>query len=636
MAITIVGKGVIANCDGLTDSAGGEWSEIGGGGIDYTTDVKRFGDGCIAGSYSNKSGWQVYDIGSGSELDFDTAGTEEGQFIYIWIHCPTLGLLETIANKGLAIRIGSGTGDYREYVIAGSNDSNGWAGGWRCFVVDIRIAGTVSDTGTLDLAAIRYIGVWIDAASLARGDNLFVDQIAVGTGVRTTGYSATNWAMLVDYCTAYASRAWGMLQEREGIYYAYGKIYIGDTAQTEATYFWEGNAPVIKFGTTEFWNGSFWVNSHPATGFSGVVVEDHASYKTDFQDGQAVGTEKGRDGTYYLGDENLRTTMDLYGGNNAAGVTKLWATQFRNLRGIISMGDDADHLFYSGVVAGCGQFDPVGAPKIRNCLFITTWDRYGPFPDGSALLWNADIDIKSCNFIANTDGTYDPHAIQHDVAGTFTYYGLLFSGNDYDIHFTPGTGDLIINAAKDAVGVQSDPATYDNDSSGSVTINNTVTHKLIGLKENTEITYTKKPTASVTAAGDLENGSRILIDTDMSWAVDEHKGRLLVLTLGLDAGRHYIVSNDETTLTLSEKMTETITNRGYKIYTGFVEVSHTEDVPSGGENSYQYSYTADQDVDVLIFHVDYEDIILIDALLGSSDQTIPITQIPDVNYFNPT
>ncbi len=54
-------------------------------------------------------------------------------------------------------------------------------------------------------------------------------------------------------------------------------------------------------------------------------------------------------------------------------------------------------------------------------------------PDGAALLWNATIDMEECSFLANTDADNEPHAIEHDVAGTRTYDNLKFAGNDFDV-----------------------------------------------------------------------------------------------------------------------------------------------------------------------------------------------------------
>jgi len=440
LTITIEGKGVIANADSLTDDTGGtgtgDWDEDGGGSISLTTDTFLYGSSCVAGAYSNKSGYQYFDIGDGNQLDFDVAGAEEGQHIFIWIHCPTIGLLETKANKGLAIRLGTSLSDYREYLIAGSDDANGWNGGWKCFVVDPTKTGSVSDTGSYDYGSIRYIGVWIDAAALAKGDNIFIDQIAVGFGLRITGTSTTAWKDAVDYCTDYPNRAWGMLQEREGIYYAYGKIYIGDAADQSAAVSFSDSGRIIQFGESEYWNGSAWVTLADID-YSGIIVEDHTSYSTTFVDGIIVGTDKGRSGSVIIGHENHDVSIDLYGGNNAGSVTTLFGTTIKNITGPINSGNDVDHKFLSCSFIGCSQFDPVGAALIRNCIFAETADV------DSALLWNVNIDIQDCSFIANTTGA----AIEHTepLSAAYEYDGLIFSGNTYDVLNSSGTAITVEN-----------------------------------------------------------------------------------------------------------------------------------------------------------------------------------------------
>jgi len=224
LTISIEGKGVIANCDSLTNDTGGtgtgDWSEQGGGTMSLTTDVYLYSTSSIAGKYASKSGLQRFDIGAGNELDFTPGtGSEDGQLLYIWINLATFGVLETLANKGLAIRLSSnstGTSNYIDYIIAGSDGSNGWTGGWKLFVIDPTIsASEVSGTQSSIIASVRTLGVWIDTASSVRAESLFIDQIAVGSGLRITGSSTIGWEDVVSYCTDYANRAWGMMQERE-------------------------------------------------------------------------------------------------------------------------------------------------------------------------------------------------------------------------------------------------------------------------------------------------------------------------------------------------------------------------------------------------------------------------------------
>lgn len=441
LAISIEGKGVIANCDQLTNDTGGsgtdDWLELGGGSISDEADAFLYGTTSIGNQYASKSGWTYLNMTTA--LDFDTAGAEEGQFIYIWLNIAAPNAFDTIANKGFAIRLGTTTTDYREYVIAGEDDSNGWAGGWKLFVVDPTKPGTVTDTGTFDVGDVGLVGIWIDTNASVRADSIFIDQIAVGNGLRITGtwdsgtYGGA-WEEVLAYCNDYSNRAWGMLQERDGVYYAFGKFWIGDSTQAADTVF-EDSGKFIQFGTSQYYYSSGWVSTMPTDAY-GIIIEDHATYTTDFKDGIQVGTEEqGRSGSVFIGNADQAVSMDLYGGSNSSSLTELYGTQFVKLTGAINLGDNSNHIVYSCVFDQCAQFDPVGAPEIRNCQFINTIDT------DAALLWNEGIDIQNCSFIANTTGA----GIEHPVitSNSYTYTNLVFSGNSpYDILNTPNASTV--------------------------------------------------------------------------------------------------------------------------------------------------------------------------------------------------
>lgn len=490
LTISIEGKGVIANADALTNDTGGlgtgTWHELGGGSISVNPDVYIYGNNSIGNQYASKSGWSYFDIQAGNELDFTpTTGTEDGQFVYMWINIAAGGALDTIANKGLAIRLGSSITDYREWIIGGSDDTNGWTGGWKLFVLDPTIAGTVADTGTFDIASVRMFGVWIDTAASVRADSIWMDQISVGTGIRVTGTSTIAWEDVVNYCTDYTNRAWGAFQERDGIYYSYGKTYIGDSAQTANTSFTDTNR-IIQYGTSQFWDGAAWSSSYPTTG-SGIVYEDAASFTTTYEDGVLVGTDNGRSGSLILGNNDQDVAVDMSGLTNTGSVVKCYASIFQNLYGGITYHDDINSLFYGGTVSGCGQFDPVGNAVLRNITFTGYTGILG------ALLWNENIDIQSSQFIANTDITNDPAAIEHpSAAGTpYTYTGLTFSGNDYDVDNSSGSAISISKTGG------SNPSTYDLVGGSLVTFTASYTHTLSGMAENTEVTYVLQSDGSV-------------------------------------------------------------------------------------------------------------------------------------------
>lgn len=470
LTISIEGKGVIANADAETDDTGGtgtgDWGFTGSGGVAWglTTDTYLYGSSSISAAFSGtKAGWLYFDIGAGNELDFDVAGTEEGQHLYLWIHCPTIGLTSNISNPGVAIRIGSSTSDYRTFSIAGADDTNGWNGGWRCIVIDPTKSGSITDGGSFDVGAVRYIGAYMSTTATAKGDNLFISQIAVGAGLRITGTSTTGWDDSVAYCTDYPNRAWGMLQEREGIYYAYGTLYIGDaTSQSANVSFTNPSGKVLQFGVSEYYYSTAWVTSADID-YSGIVIEDHTSYTTAFEDGTLVGSDAGRSGSTIIGNTNHNVYLDLHGGNHANSATKLYGTVFKDITGTINLGDDNGHLMYSVVFEGCSQVDPVGAPIIRNCLFINTADA------DAALLWNESINIQYCKFIANTNGA----AVEHpSAAGSpYTHANLTYSGNSYDILNSSGSAIVVTQQ-----GI-SDPSTYEGSTvsfQSSVTITITV------------------------------------------------------------------------------------------------------------------------------------------------------------------
>ena len=487
LTITIEGKGVIANADATPDTAmvGSLWNEDGSGTDSFTSSTFLYGSKSFAGLYSNKSGCQYYDIGAANVLDFTAdTGAEKDQFVFIWVMVRILGVINTIANKGLAIRLGTSLTDYREYIIAGSDDTNGWGGEWKCFVIDPNKPGSIADTGTFDVASVRYFGVYIDNTVLEAGDCIFIDQISVGKGLRVTGTSTTGWKDVVDYCIDYPNRAWGMFTEKDGIYFAQGKMYIGDTTQAAITSFTD-NGRIIQWAKSEYYYSGGWVTSYPISA-CGIEIQDHSDYTTTFQDGTAVGAAAGRSGSQFIGNSILNVSLDLYGGNNVGSLTKLYNTTLKDLTGTIVLGNDSDHLFYSGVINKCGQFNPIGAPVLRNCTFAETNNT------DAALLWNENINIKDCNFIANTLGA----AIEMpSVSGTpYNYDNLQFSGNTYDVYNSSGSAITVgkTNSANPSTS-EGSSVTFTQSISLTMTVNNESGQPIVGayayIDDNDESPY---------------------------------------------------------------------------------------------------------------------------------------------------
>jgi hypothetical protein len=235
-----------------------------------------------------------------------------------------------------------------------------------------------------------------------------------------------------------------MFQEKSGIYYVYGRMYVGDSTQSAATSMID-DSRVMRFGDSEYYTGSVWVTSIP-DGNNGITVEDAASYITTFQDGVIVGSDAGRSGSTFIGSEVTDTTFDLYGGSAATSLTKLYGSSLQGIDGGINFGNDGDHHVYSVSFSECGQVDPVGAPVIRNALFINTASTAG------SLLWNESIDIEDSSFISNTTGA----AVEHpsNVGSPYSHTDLTYSGNTYDVNNTSGSAITVNKSGT------SNPSTY--------------------------------------------------------------------------------------------------------------------------------------------------------------------------------
>jgi len=203
---------------------------------------------------------------------------------------------------------------------------------------------------------------------------------------------------------------------------------------------------VIQFGKSEYWSGSAWVTSADID-YSGMVIEDASGYPTTFKDGVISGTASGRSGSVIIGNANHDVSLDLYGGNEATSAVELYGTSFKGITGAINFGNDPDYKIFSVIFEGCAQVDPIGAPVIRNCNFISTVDV------DSALLWNENIDIQNINFIANTLGV--GIEMPSAVGTPYAYNGLFFAGNTHDVLNSSGSA-ITINKNN-----LSDPTTYE-------------------------------------------------------------------------------------------------------------------------------------------------------------------------------
>lgn len=380
--------------------------------------------------------------------------------VYIWIF--TAGNMDTLANGGIGIVLGDGT-NRRAYYVGGSDKTVFQIGSWSCYMVDGANppASYNQELGSAapNFAAITQVGVRFKTLSKSLGgaDNCFIDYIHWGKGIRIEGGTTGDRGTFAQIAAADEAKtgAYGIVREvQPGLFEVQGELLFGDNG-TGSSYFEDEDAIVI------------FADNGAGNGLYKIELSANGTGTNVFKLGEIVGsgdTAKGRNGCTIV-SAGPSVVIDFNDTNT--NETDIYGSTFRGL-GLIELSAKTGDDFIGNTVDNCGQVT-ANQCRIRACSFN------GYTPDTKvALLWNGTINIKNCTFVNNADAVNDPHAIEHPAQGSFNYYGMKFSGNDYDIHYTAGasSGVLTINADS-----ESDPGTYEilNPAGNSVSIINTVT-----------------------------------------------------------------------------------------------------------------------------------------------------------------
>jgi hypothetical protein len=411
----------------------------------------------------------------GSSINLTTAGNER---VYIWASSVGPG---TYAQEGWSVVIGDGT-NIRAYRVGGSDVVPFMVKGWFCLMLDTAnlpaTYQTIAGAAAPDLTAITQFGggIYNTVAPSGNALNIFFDVVRYGSGIivgSESGDDITLADIADDDFSSNAGKAYGIIREiQTGVYGVQGDIIFGNTSGSSIDF--KDQDAVVVFedhveGTGQ--NTPFKFNGeHSSTG----------TFRTEL--GVAVSSgddESGRNGVIFVNANPDDQPIDFDFSDSDIEDIFLYGCTLTGLTGTVKFSDDAtngvSHHLSGCSFANCGQVD-TGRTVVRNCTF-------SGYTSGSdaALLWNDNNNVKYCNFLGNTDDTEDPHAIEHPDAGEYTYYDMVFSGNDYDIYFTDTSGSLVINASG-----TSNPETYET-TSGSVVINNTKNYTLESLIVGSEV-----------------------------------------------------------------------------------------------------------------------------------------------------
>jgi hypothetical protein len=411
-----------------------------------------------------------------------------GQRVYVWMQLH--GAATTKANGGFRIVLGDDTNRIA-YYVGGSDDFGFQAGAWACFVLDIDNRGGMGfatlagSEASLDVTAITEIGGGMNNTAKALGsvDNAFVDIVRYGTGLivygGTSGDPITLSELAADDASAAAGKAYGIIREiQSGVFGVQGDIIFGDAGGTNDIW-WEDENVVVVIEDHIHGTGT------PTT-MAITIVGNASASNQHVEWGIAVGSgdgEQGRNGVFWR-NANLSQPLTFDASDADLDDFLMYGGGFD---GFVATAAGQDVVFSADATLGpthhlsgvtfsrCGQVD-IGTVVTRNTTFT------GHTGTDAALLWNEDINIKNCAFIANTDGTNDPAGIEHpsSAGSPYAYDGLTFSGNDNDAYNSSGS-TIDVNLT--------------NDSNATTSRGNTVnflaafTHTVTGLSSGERVVW---------------------------------------------------------------------------------------------------------------------------------------------------
>ena len=402
----------------------------------------------VSGAGTEKG--MVFDNGAG--IDF-TTGSHKDKLAYIWMRVNTPQLVDTRANGGLKIRLGTGsTTNFREWNVDGS-DSIPATDGWICYVIDPQSAGTTT-SGSYSAANVRYFGGTAKTTTTAKGQNLGIDQIMYGRGeIYVSGTVATAGAGFKEVAdVAYGSSTtnrWGILTEKGGILYCKGKLILGHV--TSNTTF-SSNGETVVWEAPSYYNGTNVVKTIPdAAGGSTTGADGKTTYNglalrggsgiTSISFGTIVGADSGRSGSSMLNAINsglttpARTLSTLTAADDTISLS-IYGSTFQGFEGQVDLtgtGTVGDDLF-AVTFDGCGRID--SNMELKNCNILNS---IAVATDG-AFIWDSATNLEKAVFSGNSRAI-----VFEAITGTpFTFTNLSFSNNTNDVRNESG-GAITIN-----------------------------------------------------------------------------------------------------------------------------------------------------------------------------------------------
>jgi len=470
--------------DPVGDGVWVSWGAGGTGAMILEADFYAQGSNCISrGAAAAAIKGCIWDNSVNGLLNFSANGAKKDMLIYIWVRHSSPGLIDTLANGGIRIILGSGitvpgdaAGVWSAWYVDGNNTLIG-SDGWICYVIDPISTASTTFGGGVDLTAVRWYGAVAKWTAGAKGQTMGVDAIYYGRGeLRVTGSVATAGAGFKEVCALEFGTIltrYGIITEKRGVYYVRGKIIIGDIAGAAATTFSSYDEKVV-WETPHYYLGGNVLKAIPDASSGGTAGSDgKTTYNglafmgsaggTTIAIGQISGTDRGVSGSYFTSykNPNLTTparTLTTVAVNNAAISLSIYGSTFSGLEGAIGLkgtntsGDDC----YSNTFYGCGRVQ--SNMEMRNCNILNS---VADAADG-AYIWESTSDLSGVLFASNNRAV----VFEAGSQGTYDFLNIYFTGNTVDIRNEVAGGQTVTIHKR----YDSNPITHEEPGGGTTTI----------------------------------------------------------------------------------------------------------------------------------------------------------------------
>ncbi|OHB12919.1 MAG: hypothetical protein A3G46_01640 [Candidatus Zambryskibacteria bacterium RIFCSPLOWO2_12_FULL_39_16] len=161
---------------------------------------------------------------------------------YAWVFTGAGALVDTYANGGIRLIVGSSSANYKMWYVLGNNTFP--YVGWTCIAVDPSL--TADATIGTPTATLQYFGAVFNCLiNISKGNPMALDAIRHGRVITATGGETSNYAVFSGLATENDTNTnrWGQFQAISGGYQLQGKLALG-TSGTLVD-FRDSNASVV-------------------------------------------------------------------------------------------------------------------------------------------------------------------------------------------------------------------------------------------------------------------------------------------------------------------------------------------------------------------------------------------------------